>query len=120
MAGKPVQVEFTVGDTKRATKFYGDLFGWQFQDYGGPTEYLMASSSEDSGVGVMPGDAKEVRVYFDVDDVQASRQRVEELGGSAEDAMPVPNMGWFARCTDTEGIPFGLWQTDPNAQMPQQ
>lgn len=27
--------------------------------------------------------------------------------------------GGFARCTDTEGNPFGLWQSDPSAQMPQ-
>jgi len=27
-------------------------------------------------------------------------------------------MGWFATGTDTEGNPIGLWQTDPNAQMP--
>jgi uncharacterized protein len=119
MAGKPVQVEITVGDTKRAAKFYGDLFGWQFQDYGGPTEYLMASSSEDSGVAVTPGGTG-VRVYFDVDEINDARKRVSELGGSADDAMPVPNMGWFAQCTDTEGNPFGLWQSDPNAQMPQQ
>jgi len=29
--------------------------------------------------------------------------------------MPVPTMGWFATCSDTEGNEFGLWQTDPNA-----
>lgn len=119
MAGKPVQVEYTVGDTKRAAQFYGDLFGWQFEDFGGPTEYLMASAGEETGVAVQPGGTG-VRVYFDVDDIGAARDRVGELGGSADDAMPVPSMGWFARCTDTEGNPFGLWQTDPSAQMPQQ
>ena len=29
--------------------------------------------------------------------------------------MPVPGMGWFALCSDTEGNDFGLWQTDPGA-----
>jgi len=24
-------------------------------------------------------------------------------------------MGWFAKCTDTEGNRFGLWQNDPSA-----
>jgi hypothetical protein len=28
-------------------------------------------------------------------------------------------MGWFATASDTEGNPIGLWQTDPNAQMPE-
>lgn len=29
--------------------------------------------------------------------------------------MPVPGMGWFATCKDTEGNDFGLWQTDASA-----
>ena len=41
-----------------------------------------------------------------------------ELGGEAKDAMPVPGMGWFAICKDSEGNEFGLWQTDPDASMP--
>ena len=28
---------------------------------------------------------------------------------------PVPNMGWFAVCTDSEDNGFALWQNDPNA-----
>jgi predicted enzyme related to lactoylglutathione lyase len=35
-----------------------------------------------------------------------------------DDAQPVPTMGWFATGSDPEGNPIGLWQTDPNAQMP--
>ncbi len=58
------------------------------------------------------------RVYFDVDDINAGSARVNELGGEAGDAMPVPGMGWFSHCKDTEGNEFGLWQTDPNASMP--
>jgi predicted enzyme related to lactoylglutathione lyase len=40
---------------------------------------------------------------------------VRELGGSAEAKAPVPTMGWFAACVDTEGNHFSLWQTDSNA-----
>jgi predicted enzyme related to lactoylglutathione lyase len=28
-------------------------------------------------------------------------------------------MGWFATCTDPHGNEFGIWQTDPSAQMPE-
>ncbi|MGH3119224.1 MAG: VOC family protein, partial [Gaiellales bacterium] len=58
-------------------------------------------------------------VYFDVDDINAGSARVGELGGESGDAMPVPGMGWFAICKDVEGNEFGLWQTDPNASMPE-
>jgi predicted enzyme related to lactoylglutathione lyase len=40
---------------------------------------------------------------------------VKELGGEASGPMPVPNMGWFVTCTDTQGNEFGLWQNDTSA-----
>ena len=63
------------------------------------------------------GSIKGPRVYFDVDDINAGAARVKELGGDASDAMPVPSMGWFATCSDSQGNSFGLWQTDPSASM---
>jgi predicted enzyme related to lactoylglutathione lyase len=27
--------------------------------------------------------------------------------------MPIGTMGWLAYCEDTEGNPFGLWETVP-------
>ncbi len=114
---KPVHVEIGASDTKRALSFYGDLFGWQFQEYeGGPTEYHMTQTSEDSGAAIQDG-GPSVRVYYDVEDVPASADRVRELGGSADEPQPVPGMGWFATCTDPEGNAFGLWKNDPNASM---
>ena len=38
-----------------------------------------------------------------------------ELGGEANEPLPVPGMGWFVGCKDAVGNEFGLWQTDPNA-----
>jgi predicted enzyme related to lactoylglutathione lyase len=114
---KPVHVEIGASDTSRAIQFYGDLFGWEFQAYeGSPTEYHMARFSEDTGGAIQDG-GPSIRVYYDVDDIQAGAARVNELGGKADDPQPVPQMGWFATCTDPEGNDFGLWQTDPNASM---
>lgn len=39
----------------------------------------------------------------------------QELGGQADEPRPVPDMGWFATCKDTQGNEFGLWQNDPSA-----
>ena len=77
----------------------------------------MARIDESSGAAVMttqPGQ-RGPRTYFDVDDIKAGAARVNELGGEADDPMPVPGMGWFATCTDPHGNDFGLWQTDPSA-----
>ncbi|HUQ21942.1 MAG TPA: VOC family protein [Gaiellaceae bacterium] len=118
MAGQMVHVEIPAGDTAKARDFWGSLFGWQFQAYeGAPSEYLMTRFSDNQGGAIYEadGDKRGPRVYFDVDDIKAGAARVNELGGQAAAPMPVPSMGWFATCTDSEGNDFGLWQTDPNA-----
>jgi predicted enzyme related to lactoylglutathione lyase len=80
----------------------------------------MTRLTEQQGAAIMSAEGKTgTRPYFDVDDINAGVARVKELGGQAEDAMPVPQMGWFALCEDTEGNAFGLWQTDPAAPAPE-
>ena len=121
MAGQMVHFEIPAGDTEGARAFWGGLFGWQFQEFpGSPTEYHMTQFSEGTGGAIYgaDGDKRGTRTYVDVDDITAGIARVGELGGDAAEAVPVPSMGWFAICKDTEGNEFGLWQTDPNASMP--
>ena len=37
---------------------------------------------------------------------------MRELGGKAEDKMPIPHVGWFTPCSDTDGNAFSLFQSD--------
>jgi predicted enzyme related to lactoylglutathione lyase len=123
MPGQMVHVEIPAGDTARAREFWGSLFGWEWQDVSGPVEYHMTRLSETTGGAIYAPDPPEKRgtlVYFDVDDINAGNARVTELGGEAGEAMPVPSMGWFSYCRDTEGNEFGLWQNDPEAPAPGQ
>lgn len=118
MAGQMVHVEIPAGDTAQARAFWGGLFGWEFQSFdGSPSEYHMAQFSETQGGAVMEaeGATRGTRVYFDVEDIHAGNARIGELGGTAGEAIPVPGMGWFSVCQDTEGNEFGIWQNDPSA-----
>jgi len=119
MAGKPVHVEIPARDATRASAFWSSLFGWELQAFeGAPSPYLMTRFSDESGGAIYEDpSARGMRVYFDVDDIEAGASKVRELGGEAGDRMPVPTMGWFAHCTDPSGNDFGLWQTDPSASM---
>jgi uncharacterized protein len=118
MAGRIVHFEVPADDTARALDFYGKLFGWQFQQMEGPVEYHMADAGG-TGVGLHSaaegGGIPGIFVYFDVGDINDGIARVKELGGQAEDRTPIPGMGWFSRCADTEGNKFGLWQGDESA-----
>jgi predicted enzyme related to lactoylglutathione lyase len=121
MAGEIVHLEIPADDTGKAREFWGSLFGWQFEAFPGPNEYHMTRVSDQSGAAIMsaePG-TRGTRPYFDVDDINAGAARVRDLGGQADEPMPVPNMGWFVTCTDPHGNEFGLWQSDPSAQAPE-
>ena len=118
MAGQMVHVEIPAGDTAKAREFWGRLFGWQFEAFeGSPTEYHTTRFSDTQGGAIMSAesDQRGPRVYFDVDDIKAANAKVGELGGTSGEALPVPGLGWFAVCQDSEGNEFGLWQTDENA-----
>jgi len=119
VAGQIVHMEIPADDTGKSKEFWGSLFGWQFESLPGPSEYHIARIDDQQGVAItnMEPGKRGTRSYFTVDDVNAGAARVKELGGEADEPMPVPNMGWFATCRDPQGNEFGLWQTDPSASM---
>ena len=113
MPGKLVHFELPARDAERARGFWSGVFGWEFHDSGMPDmDYQMVRTGEDQGGAVWPSDTTGVIVYFDTDDIDASIAKARELGGEAEDKQPIPHVGWFARCKDTEGNEFSLYQSD--------
>ncbi len=122
MPGRLVHFEFPAQDSQRALDFYRQLFGWEFQSWEGPVEYHMTQAGGDPGGAVYPSESGERGpvVYFDTDDIDATIARVRELGGEAEDKEPIPGVGWFARCRDTEGNAISLYQSDESVQAPGQ
>ncbi len=119
---KVVHFEIPADNTGRAREFWTGMFGVQFQSYDGPIEYHMFSNDDQTGGGLMPRQEGQngLVVYFPTEDIDAAREKAEQLGGSAEEKMPVPGMGWFAHAKDTEGNRFSFWQSDENAPNPDQ
>jgi predicted enzyme related to lactoylglutathione lyase len=116
MAGEVVHYEIAAADVDRAQRFWSGLFGWQFGESAMPgMEYRMARTGDQSGAALYPGETGHPNVYFGVDDIDAATAKVRELGGSAEEKQPVPSMGWFVACKDSEGNAFSLWQSDSSA-----
>lgn len=121
MAGKLVHFEIPAQDTGRARKFWSGVFGWKFGDSAMPEmEYFMVQTSSDQGGAIYPQQEGERGpiVYFDTDDIDKSIAKAREHGGSADDKQPIPHVGWFARCKDTEGNEFSLFQSDESVAPP--
>jgi uncharacterized protein len=122
MPGQIVHIEIPADDTGKGREFWSSLFGWQFEAFpgDGPNEYHMTRIGEQQGAAVtnMESGKRGTRAYFLVDDINDGSAKVKELGGHADDPMPVPSMGWFSTCRDPQGNEFGLWQNDPSARMP--
>jgi len=117
MAGKLVHVEIKAADIDRAQGFWSCVFGWEVGPPMSPEmDYRMFQTAPDQGGAIFPSDETgNLRVYFDTEDIDATRAKIQELGGQADDKMPVQGFGWFASCRDTEGNAFSLWQSDEGA-----
>jgi predicted enzyme related to lactoylglutathione lyase len=118
VAGKLVHFELPSQDTGRARSFWSGVFDWEFSDSSMPDlDYFMVQTGPDQGGAVYPQMAGETGpiVYFDTDDIDASIAKVREHGGEAEDKQAIPHIGWFSRCSDTEGNGFSLYQRDEAA-----
>lgn len=125
---RPIHFEIHAADPQRAMAFYGELFGWSFQQWGGQLYWLIATG-EGPGIdgGLMPREGRSPDpaapdpviswvCTVDVADVDASVAKARSLGGLV--AVPktaVPTIGWIAYCKDTEGNIFGMLQSDPSA-----
>jgi uncharacterized protein len=109
-------------NTRRAKKFYGDLFGWKIERFQGPEEYwhIETAGGEDTpdgGIKIREQPQEPITNYVSVDSVADFSKKIEKLGGKICMAKTaVPQMGYFAVCQDTEGNAFGLWENNENAK----
>jgi uncharacterized protein len=125
MSGRVVHFEIPFDDGDRARKFYADAFGWNAQEIPGMGYTLVTTgpSSDEEGPtekgfingGMMGRDLGLVTspaITVDVDDVDASLESIEQLGGkTVQGKQAVGDMGWSAYFTDPEGNLMGLWQS---------
>ena len=116
MPGKLVHVEISAADVDRAQGFWSGVFGWEISPSGMPgMDYRLFRTGEDQGGGLMAGEPGSLTVYFDTDEIEATIEKVRSGGGESTDKQPIPGVGWFANCKDTEGNAFSLWQSDQQA-----
>ena len=121
MANSIVHFEIPAQDTQRARGFYESVFGWSFRPPLPEFEYHMTQDL-DPVAAIYPQQSGEQGpiVYFNTDDIDAAVAKVRDGGGDADEKQPIPEIGWFARCKDTEGNSFSLFQADDSVPAPGQ
>jgi len=87
--------------------------------------YWMVTTVDDKGNTALNGGMTKrqspqqqgITNYFDVKSIQEYSARVEQLGGKVmSPKTPVPGMGYFAVCKDTENNGFGIFEADETAK----
>jgi len=108
-------------DPQRAQEFYKQVFDWKFEKWDGPMEYWMATTgNEEPGINGglskrMPGQMGMTNT-IGVPSVDEYSKKITDKGGQLiVPKMPIPKVGWFAQCMDTEGNMFGIIEMDETA-----
>jgi predicted enzyme related to lactoylglutathione lyase len=112
MGAPVVHFEIISGEGTDLEKFYSELFGWKINS-NNPMKYGIVDTGGPGGIngGVGPGNDgnKRVSIYAQVNDLQATLDRVEKLGGKT--ILPpteVPGGPKLAMFVDPAGNVTGL------------
>jgi predicted enzyme related to lactoylglutathione lyase len=130
--GRFCWVELHTTNPPAARRFYGDLFGWTFDETpmgdasAGSGSYAIARLNGRRVAGLMAqreqaakrGAPSNWACYVAVADVAASAAAVVKLGGQIVDGPAPMGPGTFALARDPAGGLFSLWQAPPPADPP--
>ncbi|MFD8275297.1 VOC family protein [Streptomyces flaveolus] len=112
--GVPCWVDAQLSDVRAGKRFYGELFGWTF-DETGPGASVWARLDGEPVAALVPktdGRMPTVwTVYFAARDAAALTARIREAGGQVvTPPRPVDGLGTTALVADPQGAVFALWQ----------
>ena len=126
-----VHFEIQADDLDRAKTFYGDVFGWTFEDYSQVTDspYWGVTTGPEGEPGInggllprpapAPGDGQGTNaavLTMGVEDFDVTAAKIEQAGGRV--ALPkfaMTGMAWQGYYLDPEGNTFGIHQPDDQA-----
>lgn len=118
-----VHFDIYADDPDRAAGFYQNVFGWKAEKWTGGMDYWLVTTGPDNEPGINGGLGKRqdptdhTTNTVDVASLKETEAKIKAAGGKVlEPRMPIPGVGWFGLCADTEGNRLGLMESDPNAK----
>jgi predicted enzyme related to lactoylglutathione lyase len=114
--GAPCWADVSLPDLAAGRRFYGELFGWTFEDRGEEFGHCTMALRDGKNAAALirsmdPSMPTAWRVYFAADDAAKTTAKITEAGGHivfGPDA--VADMGVMVGVTDPGGSFFGIWQ----------
>ena len=109
-------MELNTNDLEGARSFYLGMFDWETEDWPMPNggNYVMIKTGEGPGGGMMKSPVEHPpmwAIYINVDEIEASCKKAEELGGKViMGKTAVGEMGFFAVLQDPQGAVFAIWE----------
>jgi hypothetical protein len=115
MANPFVHLELNTTDLKKAQAFYGELFGWKFDDMDMGPMGIYSTFKPESGPGGGAYSAKDMPqgwlAYVGVDDIKAATEKAKSLGAQVfVESQEIPNVGWMTIMNDPTGSRIALFQ----------
>ena len=108
--------EIPVRSLEKAKTFYTAVFDWNYTPFGEGYEGILVGESMIGGLSESSEAVGEgIRIYVQVDDMEAVFAKVESNGG----AIKTPrteiggDMGWWGNFTDPDGRIIGLATSNP-------
>lgn len=115
MANPFVHLELNTPELAKAKSFYGEMFGWQFQDIdmgpAGVYSTFKPSSGPGGGMCTMAGGFNGWLAYIGVEDIDAATEKARSLGANVfVDSQEIPEVGWFSVLADPTGCTVAIFE----------
>jgi uncharacterized protein len=107
-------IEIPTTDFKKAKKFFGNIFGWTFEDIPDMDYVTFRAGAQPNGgfywVKSMPKKGQ-VNVYIEVEDIDAKLKEIRKARGKVlMKKTSIGSMGWIAQFSTPDGCFLSLWE----------
>lgn len=114
--GDICHLDLPVEDRERAKGFYGEVFGWSFQEMPEMSYTLFQTPGQNVGGGLFePNEQmpKQIVDYLYVDSIEDASAAIERHGGKLlGPVVEVPGYGSLRHFLDTEGNHLAIWASN--------
>jgi predicted enzyme related to lactoylglutathione lyase len=111
--GSIVHVELHSADPAKSKQFYGEVFGWKFEERPEMNYTLWKAANDPAGglMQTMEGRPPQVLNYILSNSVEESLRQIEDAGGIVmQPKMEIPGQGWWALFQEPGGTVMALFE----------